>query len=56
MAEEKEPFTPKCPTCSSPDVEKISLKNKVGAGLLLGVFALGRISKTFKCNSCGYKW
>lgn len=56
MAEEKSVGVPKCPTCSSIDVEKISFKSKVGAGLLVGVFALGRISKTFKCNSCGYKW
>jgi uncharacterized membrane protein YvbJ len=47
---------PKCPTCNSTDIEKISLKNKIGSAALLGVFALGKISKTFKCNGCGYKW
>jgi RNA polymerase subunit RPABC4/transcription elongation factor Spt4 len=47
---------PKCPTCSSTDIEKISLKNKIGSAALVGVFALGRISKTFKCNGCGYRW
>ncbi len=56
MVNEKEVNVPKCPTCSSTKVEKISLKSKVGAGLLVGVFALGKISKTFKCNNCGYKW
>jgi predicted RNA-binding Zn-ribbon protein involved in translation (DUF1610 family) len=47
---------PKCPTCNSTDIEKISLKNKIGSAALVGVFALGRISKTFKCKNCGFKW
>ena len=47
---------PRCPTCSSTSVEKISTGSKVGAALLVGVFALGKISKTFKCKSCGYQW
>ena len=49
-------LVPKCPTCCSTDIEKISLKNKIGSAALVGVFALGRISKTFKCNGCGYRW
>lgn len=56
MADEKEVNVPKCPTCGSIEVEKISLKSKIGAGLLVGVFALGKISKTFKCNNCKYQW
>jgi hypothetical protein len=47
---------PVCPTCSSTNIEKIELSTKVGAALLVGVFALGKISKTFKCSSCGYQW
>ena len=46
----------KCPTCGSRNIEKISLKNKVGAGALFGFFAIGHIGKTFKCHNCGYKW
>lgn len=46
----------KCPTCNSTDVTKISGANKVGAVALFGVFSMGHISKTFKCNKCGYKW
>lgn len=47
--------TPKCPTCGSRNIEKISATSKaIGAGLF-GIF-----SKTarcqFKCKSCGYKW
>ena len=47
---------PKCPTCESSDIEKISGMNKVGSGALFGIFSLGHISKTFKCKNCGYKW
>ena len=45
-----------CPNCGSTNIEKISLKNKIGSGALFGVFAIGHIAKTFKCNDCGYKW
>lgn len=47
---------PKCPVCHSPSIEKISLGNKVGSVALVGVLAIGHISKTFKCKSCGYKF
>lgn len=46
---------PKCPTCSSTDVEKIS-----GTAKVAGVVAFGLFSKTarsqFKCKNCGYMW
>ena len=47
---------PKCPTCQSTNVEKISLTSKLGKVALVGVFAIGKVSKTFKCNACGYQW
>lgn len=47
---------PKCPTCGSTNVEKISGANKVGKAVLFGVLAAGSISKTFHCKNCGYKW
>lgn len=47
---------PKCPTCQSTNVEKISLKSKIGKVALVGIFAIGKVSKTFKCNACGYRW
>lgn len=51
----KEQFVPKCPTCGSSDIKKISTTAKViGAGLF------GLLSKTaksqFECKNCGYKW
>lgn len=36
---------PKCPTCDSTNIEKISLANKAGSVALVGIFALGRVSK-----------
>jgi predicted Zn-ribbon and HTH transcriptional regulator len=47
---------PRCPTCQSTKIEKISKKSKVGSAVLWGVFALGKVSKTFKCKNCGYSW
>ena len=47
---------PKCPTCGSPHIQKISLTNKAGSIVGFGVFSIGHVSKTFKCTKCGYKW
>lgn len=48
-------YTPKCPTCNSPDVEKISLTSKVVGGALFGLFS-SNVRKTMYCKNCGYKW
>ena len=42
---------PKCPTCGSERIEKISITEKI---IFSGPFA--PLYKTFKCSSCGYKW
>ena len=46
---------PKCPTCQSIRVEKISTLSKAAHGA-----AFGLLSKTarsqFVCHNCGYKW
>lgn len=46
---------PKCPTCGSTNIQKISATSKA-----LGAIGFGLLSKTarsqFKCNKCGYKW
>lgn len=46
---------PKCPTCNSTNIEKISATSKV-----VGAVAFGLFSKTarsqFKCKNCGAKW
>lgn len=46
---------PKCPTCNSTNIKKISAVSKAG-----GIFMFGIFSKTaksqFQCEDCGYKW
>lgn len=53
-AEEKK-YIPKCPTCGSPDVKKITGGKR---WLTTGLFGLGssNVGKTMECNNCGYKW
>lgn len=47
--------TPKCPTCQSQNIMKISTTSKViGAGLF-GLFSKTARSQ-FECKNCGYKW
>ena len=48
--------TPKCPICNSTNIHKISSGNKVGSALAFGIFSIGHISKTWKCNNCGSKF
>ena len=46
---------PKCPTCSSTNLKKISTTSKVVNTAMWGIFGTKR-HKTFHCNSCGYEW
>lgn len=46
----------KCPNCHSLRTHKISGVSKAGSAILFGVFALGKMSKTWECNACGYRW
>lgn len=51
----QEQYKPHCPTCGSPDIQKISgTKRWVTTGLF-GV-ASGDLGKTMFCRNCGYKW
>jgi RNA polymerase subunit RPABC4/transcription elongation factor Spt4 len=47
---------PKCPTCGSTRIQKITAASKIGKAALFGIFAVGAISKTFKCDNCGHQW
>lgn len=47
--------TPKCPTCGSKKIKKISLSKKIFAVEMVGL-ASNSIGKTFECKKCGYKW
>lgn len=46
---------PKCPTCGSTNVEKISTLNRAVSIGFLGL-ASDKIGKQFCCKDCGYKW
>ncbi len=46
---------PKCPTCQSTNVEKISIGKKAFGGALFGLFS-SDIRNTMHCKNCGYKW
>lgn len=48
-------FTPKCPTCGSSNIQKISFASKAVGGYMWGIFS-SNVRNTFKCNNCGYKW
>lgn len=46
---------PKCPTCGSTNIEKISFGKKAFGGALFGIFS-SDVRKTMHCKNCGYKW
>lgn len=47
--------TPKCPTCGSTNIRKISATKKLGGALGFGFFSKTARSQ-FECNGCGFKW
>lgn len=47
--------TPKCPTCGSTNIEKISAGKKAIGFVAVGVFN-SNFGKTMHCKNCGYKW
>ena len=53
--QEKQQNTPKCPTCGSTNVGKISAGKKAIGFVAVGVFS-SNFGKTMKCKNCGYKW
>lgn len=46
---------PKCPTCGSENVEKISNADRAMFGLAFGLFSKTARSQ-FECKNCGYKF
>ena len=46
----------KCPNCKSTNVEKISSASKVGSALMWGIFAAGKLTKTYHCKNCKFRW
>lgn len=46
---------PKCPTCGSTNVHKISSSKKALGFITVGIFS-SNFGKTMHCKNCGYKW
>ena len=46
---------PKCPTCGSTNIRKISGVERGASISAFGIFSK-KINKTFKCCNCGYTW
>lgn len=46
---------PKCPTCGSENIKKVSSTAKVAGALTFGLFSKTARSQ-FCCKNCGYKW
>ena len=46
---------PKCPTCQSTNIKRVSTTSKVINTAIYGIFGTKRY-KTFHCNNCGYEW
>ena len=46
---------PKCPTCGSTNIKKISSMSKAVGMLTLGILDTD-IHRTFYCKNCGYRW
>ena len=46
---------PKCPTCGSTNLKKITATQKASNAVLFGLFGNKR-KKQFHCNTCGYEW
>ena len=46
-------YVVKCPFCQSSNVKKISGASKAASAIAFGIFALGKVTKTWHCNNCG---
>lgn len=55
ISQSQQENTPKCPTCGSKNVKKISTTEKAINIGLFGVFGNKR-KKQFHCSNCGYEW
>ena len=51
----EEANVPKCPTCGSTNIKKISTSSKVFGAAMFGLFSKTARSQ-FECQNCHYKW
>ena len=52
---EEQSNIPKCPTCQSTNIRKMSGLESGASIAMWGIFSK-KINKSFKCNNCGYTW
>ena len=53
--QEQQSNIPKCPTCGSTNICKISTGKKALGFITVGIFS-SNFGKTMECKQCGYKW
>lgn len=53
--ENNTPNIPRCPTCQSTDIKKISGLSKAGSVAMWGIFSR-KVHKQWHCNNCGSEW
>lgn len=46
---------PKCPTCNSTKLSKVSAISKAGSVFMFGLLSQ-KVKKTWHCDNCGYEW
>lgn len=46
---------PKCPTCGSTKLSKVSVTSKAGSVFMFGLLSQ-KVKKTWHCDNCGYEW
>ena len=46
---------PKCPTCQSTNIKRVSGTSKVVSVAVWGLLSQ-KVKKQFHCNNCGYEW
>lgn len=51
----KQSNVPKCPTCSSTNIKKVSGTSKVVSVAMFGLLSQ-KVKKQFHCNNCGCEW
>lgn len=51
----KQSNIPKCPTCGSSNIKRVSGTSKAVSVVMFGLLSQ-KVKKQFRCNNCGYEW
>lgn len=52
---EEQSNIPKCPTCGSANIKRVSGTSKAVSVAMFGLLSQ-KVKKQFHCNNCGYEW